>query len=76
MINVGVRDSTYLLEGLLYHDYDLRIEEHYIGTADFTDHAFALMHLLGSASRRASRTWAIPNCTFPRATLLITRSSR
>jgi hypothetical protein len=33
--------------GLLYHESDLRIEEHYTDTAGFTDHVFALMHLLG-----------------------------
>jgi len=42
-----VRDSTYILDGLLYHESDLRIEEHYTDTAGFTDHVFALMHLLG-----------------------------
>ncbi len=47
MINVGVRDSTYVLDGLLYHESDLRIEEHYTDTAGFTDHVFALMHCLG-----------------------------
>ena len=30
-----------------YHESDLRIEEHYTDTAGFTDHVFALMHLLG-----------------------------
>jgi TnpA family transposase len=49
-VNVGVRDSTYVLDGLLYHESDLRIEEHYTDTAGFTDHVFALMHLLGFAS--------------------------
>ncbi len=34
-------------DGLLYHESDLRIEEHYTDTAGFTDHVFALMHLLG-----------------------------
>ncbi|HDP1809739.1 TPA: Tn3 family transposase, partial [Escherichia coli] len=29
VVNVGVRDSTYVLDGLLYHESDLRIEEHY-----------------------------------------------
>lgn len=38
LINVGVRDSTYVLDGLLYHESDLRIEEHYTDTAGFTDH--------------------------------------
>jgi TnpA family transposase len=46
-VNVGVRDATYVLDGLLYHESDLRIEEHYTNTAGFTDHVFALMHLLG-----------------------------
>lgn len=47
VVNVGVRESTYVLDGLLYHESDLRIEEHYTDTAGFTDHVFALMHLLG-----------------------------
>jgi TnpA family transposase len=47
VINVGVRDSTYVLDGLLYHESDLRIEEHYTDTAGFTDHVFGMMHLLG-----------------------------
>nr|AWM63269.1 Mobile element protein [Escherichia coli] len=44
---MGIRDSTYVLDGLLYHESDLRIEEHYTDTAGFTDHVFGLMHLLG-----------------------------
>ncbi|AJZ56902.1 tn3 transposase DDE domain protein [Paraburkholderia fungorum] len=47
LVNVGVRDSTYVLDGLLYHESDLRIQEHYTDTNGFTDHVFALMHLLG-----------------------------
>jgi TnpA family transposase len=47
VIHAPVRDSTYVLDGLLYHESDLRIEEHYTDTAGFTDHVFALMHLLG-----------------------------
>lgn len=47
VINVGVRDATYVLDGLLHHESDLRIEEHYTDTAGFTDHVFALMTLLG-----------------------------
>jgi len=47
VVNVGVRDSTYVLDGLLYHETDLRIEEHYTDTNGFTDHVFALMQLLG-----------------------------
>jgi len=44
---VGVRDATYVLDGLLYHESDLRIEEHYTDTAGFTDQVFGMMHLLG-----------------------------
>jgi TnpA family transposase len=47
VINTGIRDATHVLDGLLYHESDLRIEEHYTDTAGFTDHVFALMHLLG-----------------------------
>jgi len=47
VVNVGVRDATYVLDGLLYHESDLRISEHYTDTAGFTDHVFGLMHLLG-----------------------------
>ncbi|WP_020201300.1 Tn3 family transposase [Cupriavidus sp. WS] len=47
LVNVGIRDSTYVLDGLLYHESDLRIQEHYTDTNGFTDHVFALMHLLG-----------------------------
>lgn len=35
-----------MLDGLLYHESGLRIEEHYTDTAGFTDHVFGLMHLL------------------------------
>ncbi|WP_306532635.1 Tn3 family transposase [Geobacter sp.] len=47
VINATVRDATHVLDGLLYHESDLRIEEHYTDTAGFTDHLFALMQLLG-----------------------------
>ncbi len=38
-----------MLDGLLYHESDLEIREHYTDTAGFTDHVFGLMHLLGFA---------------------------
>lgn len=46
VINVGVRDATYVLDGLLYHESDVQIEEHYTDTSGFTDHVFTLMQLL------------------------------
>jgi TnpA family transposase len=48
VLNATVRDATHVLDGLLYHESDLRIEEHYTDTAGFTDHVFALCHLLRS----------------------------
>lgn len=36
-----------MLDGLLRHEADLNIYEHYTDTAGFTEHVFALMHLLG-----------------------------
>lgn len=47
VISTTVRDATYVLDGLLYHESDLCLEEHYTDTAGFTDHVFALCHLLG-----------------------------
>ena len=41
------RDATHVIDGLLYHESDLAIEEHYTDTAGYTDHVFALCRLLG-----------------------------
>jgi TnpA family transposase len=69
-ISVGVRDSTYVLDGLLYHESELRIEEHYTDTAGFTDHVFALMHLLDLSLRHEFEIWLIPTvCAIKRAGL-------
>ncbi|EON1475143.1 Tn3 family transposase [Escherichia coli] len=42
-----VRNLTHVLDRLLYHESDMDIREHYTDTAVFTDHFFALMHLVG-----------------------------
>lgn len=47
LINTNIRDASFVLDGLLYHQSDLDIEEHYTDTAGFTDHVFGLCHLLG-----------------------------
>ena len=47
VINSPIRDATHVLDGLMNHESDLSIEEHYTDTAGYTDHVFALMHLLG-----------------------------
>ena len=46
-ISSTVRDATHVLDGLLHHSSDLQIEEHYTDTSGYTDHIFALCHLLG-----------------------------
>lgn len=46
-IVTNARDATYVLDGLLYHESDLVIEEHYTDTSGFTDQVFGLCHLLG-----------------------------
>jgi TnpA family transposase len=46
-ISSTVRDATHVLDGLLHQNPDLQIEEHYTDTSGYTDHIFALCHLLG-----------------------------
>ena len=46
-ISSAVRDATHVLDGLLHHQTGLQIEEHYTDTSGYTDHIFALCHLLG-----------------------------
>lgn len=75
MVNVGVRDSTYVLDGLLCHESDLRIEEHYTDTAGFTDHVFALMHLPGFRFAPRIRDLAYIKLSSRRATKPATHSS-
>lgn len=47
VINTTVRDATYVLDGLLYHESDLEIEEHSTDTEGFTDQIFGGTHVLG-----------------------------
>ncbi|CAN5134682.1 Tn3-like element TnAs1 family transposase [soil metagenome] len=47
VINTSVRDATHVLDGLLYHETDLDIDEHYVDTEGYTDQVFAMCHLLG-----------------------------
>jgi hypothetical protein len=58
VINATVRDATHVLDGLLYHESDLKIEEHYTDTAGFTDHVFAPLWCEGSPehSQTGSKT--------------------
>ena len=47
VINTNARDAIHVIDGLLYHETDLNIEEHYTDTAGYTDQVFGLSHLLG-----------------------------
>jgi len=47
VINTNARDAVYVIDGLLYHETELCIDEHYTDTAGYTDQVFGLSHLLG-----------------------------
>ncbi|OHW61203.1 Tn3 transposase DDE domain protein [Andreesenia angusta] len=47
VIHTNSRDAIHVLDGLLHHDTDLNIEEHFTDTAGYTDQIFGLTHLLG-----------------------------
>ncbi|WP_010648716.1 Tn3 family transposase [Oceanobacillus massiliensis] len=47
VINTNARDAVHVIDGLLHHESDLSIEEHYTDTAGYTDQIFGLTHLLG-----------------------------
>jgi TnpA family transposase len=47
IIHTNSRDATHVLDGLLNHETDLNIQEHYTDTAGYTDQVFGLTQLLG-----------------------------
>lgn len=47
VINTNTRDAVHVIDGLLHHETDLDIKEHYTDTAGFTEQTFGLCHLLG-----------------------------
>ena len=47
VINTNAKDAVHVIDGLLHHETDLIIEEHYTDTAGYTDQVFGLSHLLG-----------------------------
>ncbi|WP_201715524.1 Tn3 family transposase [Rossellomorea arthrocnemi] len=47
VINTNARDAVHVIDGLLHHESELNIEEHYTDTAGYTDQVFGLSHLLG-----------------------------
>jgi TnpA family transposase len=40
-------EAPHLIDGLLYHETELNIQEHYADTGGYTDQVFGLCHLLG-----------------------------
>lgn len=47
VINTNARDAVHVIDGLLYHETELCIDEHYTDTAGYTDQVFGLSHILG-----------------------------
>lgn len=47
IIHTNSRDAIHVLDGLLHHETDLNIEEHFTDTAGYTDQIYGLTHLLG-----------------------------
>ena len=47
VIAATASEAPHVLDGLLYHQAGLSIEEHYTDTGGVTDHVFGLCHLLG-----------------------------
>jgi TnpA family transposase len=45
VINTNARDAVHVIDGLLHHETDLTIEEHYTDTAGYTDQVFGLTQL-------------------------------
>jgi TnpA family transposase len=46
-ISATASEAPYLVDGLLYHETDLEITEHYSDTGAFTDQIFGICELLG-----------------------------
>ncbi|MBW4511487.1 MAG: Tn3 family transposase [Scytonematopsis contorta HA4267-MV1] len=47
VIYANDRDATHVLDGFMYHETDLKIEEHFTDTNGHTDHVFGITHILG-----------------------------
>ncbi len=47
VVSTNTRGATHTLDGLLYHETDLTIEEHFTDTNGYTDQVFGMAALLG-----------------------------
>lgn len=73
VIAATASEAPHVLDGLLYHESSLVIHEHYTDTGGFSDHIFAICHLLGFrfAPRirdlKDKRLYTIPGMVIPPA---------
>jgi TnpA family transposase len=71
VIAATANEAPHVLDGLLYHKSSLVINEHYTDTGGFSDHVFAMCHLLGFrfAPRirdlKEKRLYILPGMTVP-----------
>src|SRR5438270_7291462 len=71
VIAATANEAPYVLDGLLYHQSSLVINEHYTDTGGFSDHVFAMCRLLGFrfAPRirdlKEKRLYVLPGMTMP-----------
>jgi len=71
VIAATANEAPYVLDGLLYHQSSLVINEHYTDTGGFSDHVFAMCRLLGFrfAPRirdlKEKRLYVLPGMTVP-----------
>ena len=61
--NTNAREAVHVIDGLLEHETDLCINEHYTDTAGYTDQVFGLSHLLGFVFAPRIRVFLIQNFT-------------
>jgi TnpA family transposase len=47
LIHSPIGESPYVMDGLMHHESELKIREHYTDTGGFAEHVFALMHFIG-----------------------------
>jgi TnpA family transposase len=71
VIAATANEAPHVLDGLLYHESSLVINEHYTDTGGFSDHVFAMCRLLGFrfAPRirdlKEKRLYVLPGMTVP-----------
>lgn len=71
VIDATANEAPHVLDGLLYHQRSLVINEHYTDTGGFSDHVFAMCRLLGFrfAPRirdlKEKRLYTLPGMTVP-----------